>query len=178
MHAEFLAIDDADWRDADFLLAGDGHASGDLDVQVGISYGSGKKLRVDMRVVGPNCLFTEAVCCVADIVYVGYAEFIFVISPEERSVRTHPFEGYFSYIYIAEDLQTSQHELAVLVAGASELLSFSSTGNLLWRSDILAIDGVVIDAVKDGVISGQGEWDPPGGWRPFKLCSKTGEHVT
>jgi len=45
---------------------------------------------------------------------------------------------------------------------------------LLWRSDCLGIDGVMVDQVADGIIRGKGEWDPPGGWRPFQVRFATG----
>jgi len=38
----------------------------------------------------------------------------------------------------------------------------------------LGIDGIIVASTSDGVISGEGEWDPPGGWRPFRLSLATG----
>lgn len=62
----------------------------------------------------------------------------------------------------------------VLVASASELLSFGHDGALQWRSARLGIDGVIVKSLKDGLIDGSGEWDPPGGWQSFRLCAVTG----
>jgi hypothetical protein len=36
-------------------------------------------------------------------------------------------------------------------------------------------DGVVVVAIDDNVVLGQGEWDPPGGWRPFQVSLESGE---
>ena len=37
--------------------------------------------------------------------------------------------------------------------------------------------GVVVTAIAEGRVEGQGEWDPPGGWRRFALCLETGADV-
>lgn len=63
----------------------------------------------------------------------------------------------------------------VLVASASELLRFDGAGQLLWRRSGLGIDGVVIHRVQDGEIFGDAEWDPPGGWKSFRLRLDSGE---
>jgi hypothetical protein len=47
-------------------------------------------------------------------------------------------------------------------------------GGILWKSIQCAIDGVIITSIKNDTVLGLGEWDPPGGWEPFKLDLKTG----
>jgi len=48
-------------------------------------------------------------------------------------------------------------------------------GELLWKTGQLGIDGVLVHKVSPTRIEGSGEWDPPGGWRPFVLTPTTGE---
>ncbi len=175
MHAVFLPDGEGtDWRDIESLSVGTSSSDASVVAQVGISINSGQALRVDVQAnVGYSCF--RDVRCVAGIVYIGFGECIFVVRPNERSNEAHSLEGYFGHLYTAEELEAPLHEFAVLAASASELLSFSIEGKLLWRTGNLAIDGVVVDAVKSGVVSGSGEWNPPGGWRPFNLSSSTGE---
>ncbi|CCJ79088.1 hypothetical protein QNZ44_001398 [Enterobacter kobei] len=45
---------------------------------------------------------------------------------------------------------------------------------ILWKSRQCAIDGVIITSIENETVLGLGEWDPPGGWEPFKLDLKTG----
>jgi hypothetical protein len=52
-----------------------------------------------------------------------------------------------------------------------------SDRSIRWQSDILAIDGVVVSHVGPPVIRGEGEWDPPGGWRDFALFADDGKAV-
>jgi hypothetical protein len=176
MHAAFLSSNDPAWVDAEVVLAGDPGAR--VAAQVGIWLSSGQTLRVDVQLAGAECHFAENVRCVAGVAYVGYGERLFVVLPECKSVRTHSLSGYFGYLYSVEDLQVPQESFAVLVASASELLSFSINGDLLWHVANLGIDGVVVQTVGEDVIRGEGEWDPPGGWRSFSLSIATGKHVT
>jgi len=46
-----------------------------------------------------------------------------------------------------------------------------------WHNDQLGIDGVIIDRFGDATLFGQGEWDPPGGWRDFVLDKQTGKQI-
>ena len=50
-------------------------------------------------------------------------------------------------------------------------------GRVLWESDIVGIDGVVLDSAEPPIIKGAGEWDPPGDWRPFALSADSGQLV-
>ena len=54
------------------------------------------------------------------------------------------------------------------MASVEHLFRVELDGSLGWRSDPLGIDGVVVNQIADGVIRGEGEWDPSGGWRPFQ----------
>lgn len=175
MQAAFLSGNESgDWHDVESLLAG--MPSGDTSVvaQVGISMESGSKLQVSVQASAGHSCFQD-IRCVHGIVYIGYGQCLFVVHPDERNVQAHLLDGYFGHLYAAEELQMSLQEFAVLVASASELLSFSADGKLQWRANDLGIDGVVVHAVQGGVVTGSGEWAPPGGWRPFRLATSTGE---
>lgn len=58
--------------------------------------------------------------------------------------------------------------------GASESLRFDGRGRLLWRRSELAVDGVIVRGVQDGLVFGDAEWDPPDGWEPFRLHLDSG----
>lgn len=80
-----------------------------------------------------------------------------------------PMRGYFGHCYVWNDL--------FFVTDATGLYCLSRSGIQLWHNDQLAIDGVVVESFDGDIIKGSGEWDPPGGWRPFLLNSQTGELV-
>jgi hypothetical protein len=57
----------------------------------------------------------------------------------------------------------------LLAVSAIGIVRLDERGAVIWRNDDLGLDGVIVDHISDGVITGHGEWDPPGGWRPFRL---------
>jgi hypothetical protein len=64
-----------------------------------------------------------------------------------------------------------------VIASGVDVIRIDHGGNILWRSELLAIDGVIIDKVLDGVIYGAGNHDPPDGWRDFRISISDGTPV-
>jgi hypothetical protein len=102
-----------------------------------------------------------------NFVVLGWNDCVHLIDPRTREVTTVKCDGYFGHLYSAGD--------HLLIADASRLVCINERGERVWESDRLGIDGVVVDAVLDRVIVGQGEWDPPGGWRPFRVSLESGK---
>jgi len=48
-------------------------------------------------------------------------------------------------------------------------LRLSSDGKVPWSAPDLGLDGVVVTSAQNRTIQGDGELDPPGGWKPFAL---------
>ena len=76
---------------------------------------------------------------------------------------------YFGAFYAGPDY--------LLVASGDSLLRLGHDGRLLWAAHGLGLDGVIVGLVENGVIQGQGEWDPPGGWKPFALRLDSGQLI-
>lgn len=91
------------------------------------------------------------------------------IGPESQQTRTVACDGYFGHFYPAGD--------RLLIASATELINVNRLLETEWRRGGLAIDGVVVNDISDDV-TGEGEWDPPGGWRRFRLRLTTGQDFT
>lgn len=89
-----------------------------------------------------------------------------------------PLHDYVGHLYAVPDLCADRLHEQFLVATYCYVFLVHITGGIIWQSDQCAIDGVNISEIKDDVIYGNGEWDPPGGWRPFRLSLKTGERVS
>jgi hypothetical protein len=122
-------------------------------------------LRIDAysKWEGPFC----EVVIWRDFVVLGWSDVVYLVELTSRRVRTLKCDSYFGHLY--------PFDTSLLVASASELICVNERGDEAWRCGNLGIDGVVVDRVADGFIDGQGEWDPPGGWRPFRLTAITGE---
>jgi hypothetical protein len=102
-------------------------------------------------------------------VVVGMDSAAHLVDPMTREVRSIACDFYFGGLYPFDD--------RLLIASASELICLDPEGGQVWRRDNLGIDGVVVNDVSAGIVTGEGEWDPPGGWRPFRLSLATGEPV-
>jgi hypothetical protein len=106
----------------------------------------------------------------SDRVVIGYGDAIHVVDVATHVVVTHRLDGYYGHLFAMEDV--------LLVTDARTVLRLNVGGAILWRSGWIGIDGVTIEAVEQGIIRGEGEWDPPGGWKPFRLSLETGERVS
>lgn len=140
---------------------------------VGIRAGSEARWRVDVFAAAGQSCFRD-VRCVGELVYIGYGRQVAVFSTTSETLASHSLDGYFGHLFAASDLSSPDLGSSVLVASASELLRFDD-GQLLWRKSELGVDGVIIQRVQDGRIFGAGEWDPPGGWKPFQLDLASGD---
>jgi hypothetical protein len=47
--------------------------------------------------------------------------------------------------------------------------------SVFWKSEPLGSDGVVVTQIVPAIIRGEGDWDPPGGWRPFTVLAANGQ---
>jgi len=98
---------------------------------------------------------------------VGYQEYFYLIHTDENTLLLKlKLDFYFGYIYFNANY--------IYVADAFGIFCISQDGEVLWHTDGLAIDGVVINNFTDDKIFGEGEYDPPNGWKPFILDIKTG----
>jgi hypothetical protein len=100
---------------------------------------------------------------------VGYGSHFYLVELDSRKVVDFELDGYFGHMYSGDGY--------LLVASASHLLRILPDGNVLWRSELLGIDGVIVHSVLDTMIEGEGEWDPPGDWKPFRLSLNSGEKI-
>lgn len=101
---------------------------------------------------------------------IGLQDDLFLFDLEkEQLIRSQKMSWYFSHLYANKD--------RIYAASAWNIICFSQNGDEIWKSPDLGIDGVIIHSFDEGYIDGDGEWDPPGGWRPFRLDIETGRLV-
>jgi hypothetical protein len=123
-------------------------------------------LRVDLYEHEPAHYAFQEVLAWADWIVIGFGCRVHLVSPASRSVATFQLSGYFGHLYALQD--------RLFVADAERLHCFDREGAVVWRSAELGIDGVIVRNVADGIIEGEGEWDPPGGWKPFRILLSSG----
>lgn len=123
-------------------------------------------LRLYLELQDGDCdCFQEALVWQSAL-WVGFGSRVFRLALEDMRLREFPLDCYFGSFFPLQRW--------LLVCSASRLLCLDGSGEQIWRSPELGVDGVLVQDVSGQVIEGQGEWDPPGGWRDFRLDLKTG----
>ena len=142
---------------------------GTADLFVTITDDDRPVLRVDLY-AGELCApFKDAIAW-EHRVFVGYGNAVYVIDPQKHSSSVIILGSYFAAFYGARDY--------LLVASGEGLVRLSPRGEVMWRASELGVDGVLVNVIEDSLIRGEGEWDPPGGWRQFVLRLDSGELVS
>jgi hypothetical protein len=170
LNAIFLSDDQDDWNDVAVISSSTGAPVARVGIQIDVT----KRLRFDVPSDAGQSAFQD-VRCVDDMVFVGVGESVFVIRLLEQTWDRISLEDYFGYLYTPEDFGLPATGFGVLVASGTALFSLTNTGILIWCTRDLAVDGVRVSDVRDGLIFGSAELDPPGGWQPFVLDLITGE---
>jgi hypothetical protein len=83
---------------------------------------------------------------------------------------TVALEEYFGHVYPTADY--------LLLASCSRLFRMEPDRSILWKTELLGLDGVVVRESGPTLVRGDGEWDPPGGWRPFAVLAADGRRVS
>ena len=102
-----------------------------------------------------------------DALWVGFGSHVFRIGLPRLEIREFPLDSYFGNFHPLDN--------SLLICSGCRLHHLDALGNPLWTSPELGLDGVLVSDVHDGVIEGQGEWDPPGGWVDFRLDLRRGQ---
>lgn len=105
-----------------------------------------------------------------EFLVIGWGDSVYLTNIESGSVTEHILNSYFGHLYA--------HDEFLLVASCERLFRIDRDGSLNWRSERLGIDGIVVGDVTNSMITGDGEWDPPGGWRPFRVRLDSGQRIT
>lgn len=127
-------------------------------------------LRLNVHSSDQEYHFRERLVFWNDLLAVGIGEGVSLVLLEEKRANSVSLDSYFGEFYTVPG--------ALLAASAERVFRFSQNGELIWRSPQVGLDGVVIAKVEGGVVYGDGEYDPPGGWRPFQISLQTGEYCS
>jgi hypothetical protein len=119
---------------------------------------------------GARSYFQSEAAAWHENVLVGFGYHAYVVNARTLGGIDIKLPLYFESFALASDY--------ALVVFGSGILRLDSRGSVVWENDDLAIDGVEIDSIHDDEISGRGEWDPPGGWRPFTISLIDGRSRT
>ena len=118
------------------------------------------RMRIDVYADQSSSTYEDAIVW-QQLVVVGYGDFIHVVSLETRDVVTVPLGSYYSSLHPMPEY--------LLIASGQRLFRMEPDRSIRWRSAEIGIDGVAVESISGHMVMGQGEWHPPGDWRPFAL---------
>jgi hypothetical protein len=125
-------------------------------------------LRVDVY-CDVDCYAFEDLIVWREFVVIGLGSRVHIVNYQTEETNTFELESYFGHLYPGDEW--------LIIASGQRLLLIGPTGSVVWETEELGLDGVIIDSIEDDLIYGQGEWDPPGDWRPFQVRLATGEKI-
>jgi len=163
--AEFRSTISEPWTSLEPICVGDLQTVATPQRHVVVDTGK-KLLRIDIYTAAQA--FEEVVFW-RELVVIGFGDQVFLVPTGDGEPKEIKVGTYFGHLYVEGG--------ALLVASESRLLRVSPQGRVIWASVHLGIDGVIVDRIQNGVVYGEGEWDPPGGWKPFVLGLDTGRYV-
>jgi hypothetical protein len=110
-------------------------------------------------------------------VVIGCGEHVHFINIATKIVTSHKLSGYFGHLYSYKNIKSNNFNDKLLVASASTLHMFSGTGEKVWSSKPIAIDGLIVNEVNGKTILCSGELDPPNGWVDFNVNGNDGKII-
>lgn len=113
--------------------------------------------------------FTDAIIFNDYAIIGNYYEGIYAICLSDYSVRSIRIKGYFGYFETDNDV--------LYVLGCENIVALGHDLELLWESDVLAIDGVICNSIKDDTMMISCEMDPPEGWIERKISLTDGKII-
>jgi hypothetical protein len=127
----------------------------------------GHRLRVDVYADEPDCYAFEAAVEWRGNMVIGFGSHVHIVGISDRQSTTVHLGGYFSGLYPLAD--------CLLVASQDRVWRVDPNQSIRWRSQRVGLDGVVLHPdPASNKVTGDGEWDPPGGWQSFTLDLETG----
>lgn len=100
---------------------------------------------------------------------IGLGENVYFISIETGEIRKIDVSMYFGYFY--------EYGERLYVASGARLYCFGCTCELIWVSENIAVDGIIINGIVDNCIELSCERDPPGGWVDCVLSAEDGKET-
>lgn len=99
----------------------------------------------------------------------GFGETVAWIEIESGETRRMQLDSYFGYFY--------EHAGRLYIASGMSLYCIDSQEGLVWISEALAVDGVIVEEFLDETAKLSCEMDPPGGWRERRVRLADGAEV-
>jgi hypothetical protein len=102
-----------------------------------------------------------------DWVVLGLGHRLYLVHVESRLVRDRLLGSYFGAMWLEEEF--------LLATSAERVFKLDPEGDVVWSSPPVGVDGVIVTSVTNGIVHGEGEWDPPRGLETISVVAGHGE---
>ena len=174
--AEFIESNIFGWDRATRIVINKKTIIGAPDIYVGIKIDHCASYLIELHAYDELVCF-KSVRVVGDNVIFGFGSFVHFFNLVTEKVNSVELDTYFGDLYISQDLGYQGIEFGVLVASAEYLHRFTDSGEEIWKSPPVGIDGVTVAAIEYPIIRVSGEWDPPGGWVDMQIHMESGAKI-
>ncbi len=161
--AEFLEDGNDEWEGIPSLSIGQ---KSDFEIQyikVGLLKLGTKHLLLHIHATD-QCTCFKSLKINGNHIVIGFGEMAHFVNIENESIISKKLDGYFGDLYTPDDFDLTNCAFSILVASANYLHHYTFSGEEIWKSEMLGIDGVNVRKVEPPLVYISGEWDPPGGW--------------
>lgn len=124
-------------------------------------------LRADLYAHPDDYQHNQEIIFWSQMLVIGFGHRCYVLNPEEAAATEIDLGGYFCQLWPLPN--------ALLISSQNTLLCLASDGETAWTSQRLAVDGVVISKVQDGLVHCQGQTNPPDGWSDYTIDLASGK---
>lgn len=140
-----------------------------IELGIGKSYYIYKDLEPYLTVTVDGLPFTEAILFHDCLAIGNYNKGVYFINLHDFEIKNIEVQDYFGYFVDDRDI--------LYVLGCCYIMAFNSHLELLWKTDNLAIDGVVFKYIEGNTMTVSCEMDPPGGWIDRKISLLDGSVI-
>jgi len=169
MQVLFRPMIDQPWLDMAPVVLGEVPPGRDTpDTYVLVSDGETPLLRADVYTRDGHLGFSEAAVWRGWLV-IGFEARCYLVRLSDKLLSTLSFPRFFCHLYPGDDY--------LLLTSASQVVRIEPDGVMLWASEAVGVDGVVVTDFDVERIHGEGEGDPPGGGRAFIVDARTGQRI-
>ena len=107
---------------------------------------------------------------VGEYLYIGnYYEGVYVINLKDFTFNNISVDGYFGYFVNNQDY--------IYILGCENIIAIDIDARFVWKSDNIAVDGIVCNGIEGHIMYISCEMDPPGGWEDMKIDLLTGKTI-
>ena len=105
-----------------------------------------------------------------DYFCIGCGDVVYFVNLDDLTVKEVAQDMYFGYFY--------EYHNRLFIASGTSLSCYDENCNMIWKTDMIAVDGVIVNEIDEEKIEVSCEMDPPGGWCEKVISYESGKEIS